>query len=280
MDEILLLRQAKAKNLDLFKEKRMPVENSRDFNQVVLELQKIMQGEAPDTAPRVANWLEAKIKDSAFATAGINWDKLQKQGFQNYHGENETKELRLSVTAKKFAAFNDKSQPESPDSFTLIPYSLHVLDNLTANSKYLAEFRHDNPLWIHPQRAAHLGIHEGEEVRIESPTGSVLAKAWISETIHPKCVAIALGFGHTGLGRVAKAQTIAKTDPMTRSMLMHKPIHFTPFSFRLRAWDKVEPVWWHEKGNGVDIRRIFKSDADSQVAGMTVVDTTVRIRKV
>ena len=279
MDEILLLRQAKAKNLDLFKPKRMPVENSRDFNQIVLELEKVIQGQAPETALRVSTWLEEKINKSSFAKAGINWKILQKQGFQNYKRVTETKDLRLSVTAAKFAAYNDKPQSEGHDSFTLIPYTWHVLDNQTANSKYLAEFRHDNPLWIHPAKAALLGVQEGEEVRIESETGSVLAKAWISEAIHPECVAIALGIGHTGLGRVARAQTIAKTDPMTRSMLMHKPIHFTPFSFRLRAWDKVEPVWWHDKGNGVDIRRILKSSADSQVAGMTVVNTTVRIRK-
>ena len=280
MDEILLLRQAKAKNLDLFKSKRMPVAEARDFNQIVLELKQVVQGESPDTAPRVAGWLEETIKRDPFATAGISWETLQKQGFQNYQGATETAGLRLSVTSTNFTAFDDKSQPDRVDSFSLIPYVWHTLDNTTANSKYLAEFRHENPLWIHPSRAARLGIHEGDEVRIESQFSSVIAKAWLSEAIHPQCVAIALGLGHTEMGRVARAQTIAESDPMTRSLLMHNPIHFTPFSFRLRAWDKVEPVWWHEKGNGVDIRRIFKSKADSQVAGMTVVDTTVRLRKV
>ncbi len=279
VDEIFLLRQAKAKNLDLFKSKRQPVEESRDFNQIVLELKKVLQGESPDTALRVAGWLEEKINKAPFAAAGIDWKTLQKAGFQNYHGATETTALRPSVTTAKFLAFNDKAQSLGIDNFSLIPYRWHVLDNVTANSKYLAEFRHENPLWIHPLRAARLGIHEGDEVRIESQIGSVVAKAWLSEAIHPQCVAIALGVGHTKMGRVAQALTIAKSDPMTRSMLMHNPIHFTPLSFRLRSWDKVEPVWWHEKGSGVDIRRIFKSEADSQVAGMTVVDTTVRVRK-
>jgi len=280
MDEILLLRQAKAKNLDLFQEKRIPVAQSRDFNQIVLELQKVVQGESPDTAIRVAGWLEDALKQAPFMVAGISWETLQKQGFQKYYGATETVGLSLSVTATRFTAFADKLQSDRDDSFSLIPYAWHVLDNTTANCKYMAEFRHENPLWIHPSRAARLGIHEGDEVRIESQSSSVVAKAWLSETIHPKCVAIALGLGHTEMGRVAKAQTIAKSDPMTRSLLMHNPLHFTPFSFRLRAWDKVEPVWWHEKGNGVDIRRIFKSVADSQVAGMTVVDTTVKLKKV
>ncbi len=280
MDEILLLRQAKAKNLDLFQSKRTPVAESRDFNQIVLELKKVTQGESPDTALRVAEWLEGVVKGASFTAAGISWETLQKQGFQNYIGVTETVGLRFSVTATKFTAFDDKSPADSVESFSLIPYTWHILDNTTANCKYMAEFRHENPLWIHPSRAARLGIHEGDEVRIESSTSSVVAKAWLSEAIHPQCVAIALGLGHTEMGRVARAQTIAKSDPLTRSMLIHKPIHFTPYSFRLRAWDKVEPVWWHEKGNGVDIRRIFKSVADSQVAGMTVIDTTVKLRKV
>ncbi len=280
MDETLLLRQAKAKNLDLFKSKRQPVEESRDFNQIVLELKKILQGESPDTAPRVASWLEKKINEIAFAASGIKWKSLQEAGFQSYYGMTETAGLRPSVTPANFLAFNDKAQPSGIDNFYLIPYRWHALDNVTANSKYLAEFRHENPLWIHPLRATRLGIKEGDEVRVESQSSSVVAKAWISEAIHPGCVAIALGVGHKAMGRVAKAQTIAKSDPMTRSMLMHNPLHFTPFSFRLRAWDKVEPIWWYEKGSGVDIRRIFKSRADSQVAGMTVVDTTVKLRKV
>ncbi|MCK5681976.1 molybdopterin-dependent oxidoreductase [bacterium] len=280
VDEIFLLRQAKAKNLDLFNSKREPVAESRDFCQVVLELEKVLVGETAESAPRVSAWLEGLIASTPFRNAGIDWHKLQKDGFQTYHQVSETVNLRLSVTTANFAALNIKSGAGAHDSFTMVPYRLHSLDNITANCKYLAEFRHDNPMWIHPEKAARLGIAEGDEVRVESQTGTVTVKAWISEAIHPQCVAVALGLGHTELGRVAKAEKIAKTDPMTRSLLMHNPIHFTPFSFRLRAWDRVEPVWWHEKGNGVDIRRIFKATADTHNAGMTVVDTTVRLQKV
>ena len=280
VDEIFLLRKAKAKNLDLFTTKHEPASESRDFNQIVLELQQLLAGKTPDSAPRVSTWLKAKIAGSSFVKAGISWQKLQKDGFQIYKKSSDSSRLRFSVSGANLAPLNKKSAAPAHDSFTLVPYRLHALDNLTANSKYLAEFRHDNPLWIHPGRALRLGIKEGDKVRIKTAVGSVTVKAWITEAVHPQCVAIALGFGHTGLGRVAKAQTIAKSDPMTRSLLFHNLFYFTPFSLRLNSWDPKEPVWWHKQGNGVDIRRIFKATADTQNAGISNIDTTVRLQKV
>ncbi|MBN2705798.1 MAG: molybdopterin-dependent oxidoreductase [Deltaproteobacteria bacterium] len=280
VDEILLLRQAKANNLDLFATRRQPVGEARDFNQIVLELEKVLAGESENAAPRFKAWLEEQFSAPQFAAAGIDWHKLQASGFQCYQDKFETADLKPSLTISKFAPFAKPLEISAEDNFTLIPYRWHELDNLTANSKYLSELRHDNPLWIHPRRAFSLGISEGDLVQVKTEAGTLEVRAWLSEAIHPSCVAIALGLGHTEMGKVAKARAIADSDPMTRSLLIHNPIHFTPFSFRLRSWDKVEPIWWQEKGNGVDIRRIFKSDRDRENSGMTTLDTTVRLKKV
>ncbi|HIE07531.1 MAG TPA: hypothetical protein EYP64_05770 [Desulfarculaceae bacterium] len=280
VDEIFLLRQTKAKNLDLFNAKREPVAESRDFNQIVLELQAVLSGDSVESAQRVISWLENRVSAPPFVIAGINWQKLKQEGLQTYTIPEDEVTLRPSVTVTNFAALDKNLGNSAADSFTLIPYRYQALDNLTANSKYLAELRHDNPVWIHPDRAKQFDIAEGDEVQVASSFGSIAAIAWLTEAIHPKCVAMASGFGHTEMGRVAKAETIAKSDPMTRSLLLHNPIFFSPFTLRLRSWDKVEPVWWHEKGNGVDVRRIFKAVRDDNNAGMTNVDTTIRLRKV
>ncbi len=280
VDEIFLLRQAKAKNLDLFNSKREPVAESRDFNQIILELQAVLSGDPAESAQRVSSWLENRVSAAPFVIAGISWQKLVKDGLQTYTIPEDMVKLRSSVTIANFAALDNNPEIKAVDAFTLVPYRFHSLDTLTANSKYLAELRHDNPLWIHPDKAKQLNIAEGDEVQVKSQFGSITAIAWLTEAIHPQCVATALGLGHTEMGRVAKAETIAKSDPMTRSLLLHNPIYFSPFTLRLRSWDKVEPVWWHEKGNGVDIRRIFKAKQDTNNAGMTKVDTTIRLRKV
>ena len=251
----------------------------RDFNQIVLDLKQVLSGSPLAEAPRVSEWLAAELASSAAVQAGIDWANLQKYGFQVYAEKLQPAKLRAALRVENFLPFAAAAEIPSGERFTMIPYAWHVLDNQTANCRHLAEYRHDNPLWIHPARAARLGLKEGDPVQVETENGAIETRAWLTEAIHPSCVAMALGLGHTEMGKVAKAEKIANSDPMTRSLLLHNPVHFTPFSFRLRSWDKVEPVWWHEKGNGVDVRRIFKAEPDRQIAGMTSVDTTVRLRK-
>ncbi len=281
VDEILLLRKAKIKNLDiLFSESgREPVAESREFNQIVLELREVLKGSQPDSAPRISEWLEEALRKPEFINAGIRFETLRKQGFQVYEGAPKSGQARLTASLSDLMPSREKPQLKGDKSFCLIPYRWHVLDNQTANCKYLAELRHSNPLWIHPLRAARLGISEGDEVRLETDFGSVVTKAWLTQAIHPQCVAIAFGLGHSKLGRVARGETIANSDPMTRALLIHKPLHFTPFSFRLKSWDRTEPIWWHEEGNGVNVREILKSRIDERLAGMTLFDCRVQVRK-
>ncbi|NPA24487.1 MAG: molybdopterin-dependent oxidoreductase [Deltaproteobacteria bacterium] len=280
-DEILLLRQAKIKNLDiLFSESpRKPVAEAREFNQIVLELKEILGGGKAEAAPRVEERIQEFLKQPAFVRAGISFAKLREKGFQVYSSRPAVPQTKISATFADLVPLGEREEWKGNSTFCLIPYSWHVLDNQTANCKYLAELRHDNPLWIHPSRAARLGIAEGDEVRLETDSGSVVTKAWLTQAIHPQCVAIAFGLGHTALGRVAQGKTIAKSDPMTRALLIHKPIHFTPFSFRLDSWDKKEPIWWHDQGNGVNVRSILKNRLDERLAGTTVFDTRVQVRK-
>ena len=280
-DEILLLRQAKIKNLDiLFSEApRQPVEEAREFNQIVLELKEVLGGGRAADAPRVVEGFEKFLKGPAYARVGIDFAGLREKGFQVYDSRPAAPRTRISATLEDLVSLSEKEAWRGVDTFCLIPYRWHVLDNQTANCKYLAELRHDNPLWIHPSRAARLGIAEGDEVRLVSGSGSVMTRAWLTEAIHPQCVAIAFGLGHSALGRVAKGETIAKSDPMTRALLIHKPLHFTPFSFRLDSWDKKEPIWWHKQGNGVNVRSILKNRLDEELAGTISFNPRVQVWK-
>jgi anaerobic selenocysteine-containing dehydrogenase len=281
-DEILLLRKARLKNLDLLfsGQPRRPVAEARDFNQIVLDLRQLLAGGRLEEAPRLEEWLEKSLKGSEFAAAGIDFSVLREKGFQLYKGSRPTVAARIKAAAADFSSAGQSPELKSEDDFYLIPYRWHLLDNETANCKYLAEIRHDNPLWIHPRQAARLGLAEGDQVRVETAAGSIFTKAWLTEAIHPQCVAMAVGLGHKDLGRVARGQKIADSDPMTRALLIHKPLHFTPFSFRLDSWDKKEPIWWHKDGNGANIQSILSRQPDQQLAGTTRVETVVRVWKV
>ena len=68
-----------------------------------------------------------------------------------------------------------------------IPVQIHTR---SANSKWLDEIAHTNPLWIHPTDARRLGIGgTGSLVRVTTDLGYFVVKAWITEGIRPGVVA-------------------------------------------------------------------------------------------
>ena len=68
-----------------------------------------------------------------------------------------------------------------------IPVQIHTR---SANSKWLDEIAHTNPLWIYPTDAARLGIGgTGSLVRVTTDLGYFVVKAWITEGIRPGVVA-------------------------------------------------------------------------------------------
>ncbi len=76
----------------------------------------------------------------------------------------------------------------------------------TMNNRWLMEFHGENELWINTIRAQSLGIADGNNVIVENQFASARAKARVTERIHPDVVGMTHGFGHWGLGPVAKGK--------------------------------------------------------------------------
>jgi thiosulfate reductase / polysulfide reductase chain A len=98
----------------------------------------------------------------------------------------------------------------------------------TQNNPWLLDIKPDNPMVINPATAASYGIKEGDEVWVESKFGRVKARARLTTRIHPEVVGVQHGFGHTGLGRLAKGRGTSdsplrptKSDPLSGQAL-HK----------------------------------------------------------
>lgn len=66
----------------------------------------------------------------------------------------------------------------------------------TQNNRYLAALSDENQLWIHPARAARLGIENDGWVMVKSKIGEVRVKAKLTEGIYPESVWLAHGYGH------------------------------------------------------------------------------------
>lgn len=66
----------------------------------------------------------------------------------------------------------------------------------TQNNPYLAALSDENTVWIHPARAARLGVENGNWAIVTSDIGEVRVKARLTEGIHPEAVWLSHGFGH------------------------------------------------------------------------------------
>jgi anaerobic selenocysteine-containing dehydrogenase len=126
-----------------------------------------------------------------------------------------------------------------------IPVQIHTR---SANSKWLDEIAHSNPLWIHPSDAARLGIRAtGDLVRVETRTGYFVVKAWVTEGIRPGVVACSHHMGRWRTGHEGQRQMMSKVA-----------IEHAGSGWRLRREQGVEPyasadpdtsrIWWTDSG--------------------------------
>ena len=63
---------------------------------------------------------------------------------------------------------------------------------------------HSNPLLMNPAAAGELGISDGDNITVQSPTGDIEVAVVLTERIRPDCVGLSHGFGST-VGAVAIA---------------------------------------------------------------------------
>jgi anaerobic selenocysteine-containing dehydrogenase len=64
-----------------------------------------------------------------------------------------------------------------------------LIHTRSANSKWLTEISHTNPLWMHPADAEHFGLETGDLVRVATRIGHFVPRVWVTEGIHPGVVA-------------------------------------------------------------------------------------------
>ncbi|MDA8231479.1 MAG: molybdopterin-dependent oxidoreductase [Magnetospirillum sp.] len=67
----------------------------------------------------------------------------------------------------------------------------------TMNNPLLHDMRPDNPVWMHPDRAAALGIADGDAVEISRGGTAVVTTVEVTPLIHPEAVFLFHGYGRT-----------------------------------------------------------------------------------
>ncbi|WP_433229057.1 molybdopterin dinucleotide binding domain-containing protein [Actinomadura formosensis] len=128
-----------------------------------------------------------------------------------------------------------------------LPTQIHTRG---ANAKWLNELAHTNPLWIHPDDAAPLGVAMGDLVRVETEIGHFVLKAWVTEGIRPGVVACSHHMGrwkpagHTDGGprQVAATVDLAKAGDRWS---MHRRRGVEPYG---SADPDTRRIWWGDVG--------------------------------
>jgi anaerobic selenocysteine-containing dehydrogenase len=125
-----------------------------------------------------------------------------------------------------------------------LPVQIHTR---SANSKWLDEIAHTNPLWLHTNDARRLDVRTGDLVRVETTIGHFVVKAWVTEGIRPGVVACSHHMGRWKLH-----------DQGQRQMMATVAIEQAGADRRLRRqrdvgpYDSSDPdtqrIWWTDVG--------------------------------
>lgn len=156
-----------------------------------------------------------------------------------------------------------------------LPVQIHTR---SANSKWLDEIAHTNPLWLHPQDAERFGgLRTGDLVRVETRIGHYVVKAWVTEGIRPGVVACSHHMGRWKLEDHAQGQrqmmaTVALLRAGSRASLTRLQ-NVTPFE---SSDPDTARVWWTDAG--VHQNLTFPVQPDP-VSGMHCWHQAVRVRK-
>ncbi len=129
-----------------------------------------------------------------------------------------------------------------------LPTQIHTR---SANSKWLDELSHTNPVWINPSDAARLGVSAtGDLVRVSTHIGYFVAKAWITEGIRPGVVACS---HHMGRWKLLGHDQVRSGGMMATVELAHNGDDWD-----LRQREQVKPyqsddpdtmrIWWSDTG--------------------------------
>jgi anaerobic selenocysteine-containing dehydrogenase len=210
----------------------------------------------------------ATVDKSGLITKGGKPIGIKREG-KNYVGFPTGNRL-INVRVAEWAEYGFNPMPTfkripwhesmKDDELVLTTFKLNVhKQSRTAAVKWLAEIAHSNPMWINTQTAKKIGVKTGDLVRVESRVGYMVTKAYVTEGIQPKVVAIPTAFGHWEYGRLATLK------------LKDKP------AFGGAEDPDLANVWWDDKG--VHPNAIIPVVADPIGGSQGWYDTVVKVTK-
>jgi anaerobic selenocysteine-containing dehydrogenase len=125
-----------------------------------------------------------------------------------------------------------------------------LIHTRSGNAKWLNEISHSNPVWIHPEDAARLGIVTGDLLKITTAIGSFVDRAWVTEGLRPGIVACSHHIGrwrlHEEHGGERWSTALVDLQQESSGQWRMRQVH------GVRPFASDDPdssrIWWDEAG--------------------------------
>jgi anaerobic selenocysteine-containing dehydrogenase len=142
----------------------------------------------------------------------------------------------ISALRSRIALIQKQQAPNGPlksDQCFLTTFEESIQGPVAAPSKWLDEISYSPKIYLHPQRARHLGIQSGDRITLKGDNGaSAEGIALLFEGVHPDALAIPMHHGHTGYGRVARGERFSDPeDPDMSRIFWGKNLGINPADF-------------------------------------------------
>ncbi len=125
-----------------------------------------------------------------------------------------------------------------------------LIHTRSGNAKWLNELSHTNPVWIHTEDAARVGVATGELLRVATDIGYFVNRAWVTEGIRPGVVACSHHLGRWRLqenvGGERWSSALVDLNQVAPGQWMMRQRHgVRPFA---SDDPDSERVWWEDAG--------------------------------
>jgi hypothetical protein len=125
-----------------------------------------------------------------------------------------------------------------------------LIHTRSGNAKWLYEISHTNPLWIHPEDGARLGVATGDLLKVTTEIGYFVDKAWVTEAIRPGVVACSHHLGRWRLQEDAGGErwstALVDLTQVAPGQWRMRQIHgIRPFA---SADPDSQRIWWEDAG--------------------------------
>ncbi len=125
-----------------------------------------------------------------------------------------------------------------------------LIHTRSGNSKWLNEISHANPVWMHPEDAARLGVQTGDLIKVATAIGHFVDRVWVTDGLRPGVIACS---HHIGRWRLHE-----DTGGPRWSTALVDLTRVAPGQWRMRQVHGVRPftsedpdsmrIWWEEAG--------------------------------